>query len=111
MKMKYMDAVESRIIGKSLGDYPLLDVLKEKEKAALGSCPYLDKYHIQIRWAGYFQSSKDDYPHLLKVFIRQFKEAVYGDLYKKLHELKIAIYEQKRNDVHRILEEIDAEIS
>jgi hypothetical protein len=109
--MKFMDAVESRIIGKVLGDYPRLEVLREKEKAEIGSFPYLDKYHIQIRWAGYFQSSKDDYPHLLKVFIRQFKEAVYGDLYKKLHELKIAIYEQKRNDVDRVLAEIDAEIS
>jgi hypothetical protein len=102
---KLVDAVESRIVGKAIRDFPLLDVTKSVDKV-----PYdiLDQHRIQIRWSGIFQCMPEEYPFLLKNFIRGFQEAIYGELRAKMIELRRAVYEQKREDLHRILEEMES---
>ena len=101
MNNRFMKAVELKLIGQAVKEFPLMIVERENEKPTFDT---LNVYRLSLKWTRIMHYERGQGDMALRLFLEELHEALYGDFRKDMIDLERAIIECKREDQQKIVE-------
>lgn len=108
---KFIDAVKEQFTGNvSMIFEPLKTTLKDISSTSIEDPRNMREYNIEVRWGSVVECEPRDLSNMLKNFIRELKEVVYGDLRNRIIDLERSLYQHDEEKMRMLMRDILREI-